>query len=616
MILLTNFALLFSVVLALSLFGWFVIAPFNLASPFIALAAPWAGLVMLAFFSLLFYVMLKLPFAFAGALAAVACLALSAFMALIHGWPVASRRSLLLWLAVVAAMTAIETVINTYMSYRLGGPAILYYDGTDHAGWAWTADWLRLYPITHRPLDWMSANLDAYQWIPYFHFTMDPRFGTFAVISLLSVVTGLKGLFAHDLACALGLTVGILAMVGVFCRTRFFAVVLALGLLTCHWFDYGRTGYFGKALDYPGIFAVVGLTFLAFRVRPEQRTFVLLSMTLLVIAMSHMYAGPVLGLFLGLLGLCFILCDCLFESGALGPADRRLLLLSTRDRVLFLAVGVLIAIVSSGVIARPLALGYSHYDLTWSYVLARVADLEYQGAHLTPFTDAQLVQLTWLMGCIWLVELGTAIYQRNAEAIALVAAPMLLLAALYAMNAPAMLFQMIGTFYPVALAGLVNISERTCVQTDAARGSGRLIAAAGAALALLAIALHVPRFLGALDRFEGPNTPVKYQFTKAEMDGLENAIGGSPTMIDVTEAPQFGLALVVGLGPDVPLQWSDKAWQYFSGCKPGVDSCAHRPPEAKAARYRIVSADDKVDPGEIVYRTRQFLLVTAAAGQK
>jgi len=609
MILLQNFILLFAVIVALSLFGWFIVAPFKGTRPFIALIAPWAGLVMLAFLSLFFYVMLKLPLAYAGGLAAVACLVLSFYLFWINGRELPGRRAVLFWFVSVAALTAIETAINTYMSYRLGSPAILYYDGTDHAGWAWTADWLRLYPVSHRPLDWMSANLDTYQWIPYFHFTLDPRFGTFVVISLLSIITGLSGLFAHDLACALGLTVGILAMVGVFSRTWLFAMLLAAGLVTCHWFDYGRTGYFGKALDYPGIFTVVGLAFLAFRARPEQRLFILVAMTMIVVAMSHMYPGPVQGLFLGLIGACYIVVNYAYERFDRGAAAAGPLFISSRDNLMMLALGVIVAVVASGVIARPLALSFSNYDLTWSYVLARAADLEHQGAHLSLFTDAQLVKLTWLMGGIWLVLLAAAVLQRNAAATALIAAPMLLLLVLYLANARAMVFQMIGTFYPLGLAGLIMVAEASWLERSAARWRSRLVAAGGAVLAVLVIGFHVPRFLGALDRFEGPNTPVKYQFTKQEMDGLAKAIGSVPTMIDIVEAPQFGLAIVVGLGPDVPLQWSDKAWQYFSGCKPGVDSCAQRPPEPKPAKYRIVSAQDKFDADRVVYRTRQFQLV-------
>jgi hypothetical protein len=605
-ILFSNVAIVFGSVLAFSVFGWFIIAPFLGSRPFIALAAPWAGMAMMVFFSLFFYVMLKLPYAYASAVAAAACIVLTLIMFFISGRPLPSWRNLVTFLLAVFALSAIETVINTYMSYRLGGPAILYTDGTDHAGWAWTADWLRIYPITHRPLDWMSANLDTYQWIPYFHFSLDPRFGTFAVLALMSTISGLSGFFAYDLACGLGLTVGILAMIGIFCHTRSFALLLALGLVTCHWFDYGKTGYLGKLVDYPSVFAVAGLAFLAFRVSFRERNFAMVSMALLIIAVSHLYAGPVLGLFLGLLGLCFIASNYLFASSALDRAGRRVLFVTSRDQLMFLSLGVVLAIVASGIIARPLALTYSNYDLTWAYVLARDADLEHQGAHLSPFTDAQLVSLTWLMGGIWLVGLAAAFMRRSADAVALIGGPMLLLFALYAAHAQAMAFQLIGTFYPLALAGLIVIAEQAAFKRDRVRlGVSSLVAA----LSLVAICLHIPRFLGALDRFEGPATPSKYQFTKAEMDGLAKNIGSVPTMIDVVEAPQFGLALVVGLGPDVPLQWSERAWQYFSGCKPGVDSCATRPPEPRPPGFRIVSAQDNVEPSRITYRTRQFLLI-------
>jgi hypothetical protein len=616
-ILLTNFALIFGVVMALSLLGWFIIAPFAGSRPFISLAAPWAGLMMMCFFSLFFYVMLKLPLIQAAMLAAASCLALSAAMLCINGRPAVSRHGVAFWLLAVASLSLIESMMNTYMSYRLGGPALFYYDGTDHAGWAWTADWLRLFTIQQRPIDPMSANLDAYQWIPYYHFTIDPRFGTFAAVALMSIVSGLSGLFSYDLTCALGLVVGILAMIGVYCRTGFFSILLAIGLITCHWFDYGKTGYLGKLIDYPSVFTVIGLMFFAMRAPAAQRGFVLTAMFLIIVAVSHMYAGPLLGLFLGLLGSCFIAGHYLFQRGALDASGRQRLLLTSRDGLMYLSVAVLLAVVSSGIIARPLALGYPHYDLTWGYVLARATDLEHQGAHLSPFTDPQLVRLTWLMGGIWIVGFVAALWTRCLEALVLIAGSMLLLLALYIGDAQAITFQLIGTFYPLGLVGIIMVCERLWGQaTPAGSRNSRVGSVALAALAVAAIGLHVPRFLGALDRFEGPNTPVKYQFTKAELDGLAQKIGSVPTMIDVEEAPQFGLALLVGLGPKVPLQWSEKAWLYFSGCKVGVDSCSHRPPDPNRAGYRIVSAQELVPPSRVVFRTRQFMLIEEAPGTK
>jgi hypothetical protein len=615
-ILLTNFAFVFSVVIALALLGWFIVAPFARTRPFISLAAPWAGLMMVTFFSLFYYVMLKLPMVHAAVLAAVSCLLFSAALFWMSDRPAVSRRGVVFWLLAVAALSLIEAVINTYMSYRIGGPALLYYDGTDHAGWAWTADWLRYYAIDQRPLDPMTANLDAYQWIPYYHFTIDPRFGTFATLALTSIISGLPGLFAYDLLCALGLVVGILAMIGVFCRTGLFSIMLAIGLITCHWFDYGKTGYLGKLIDYPSIFAVVGFLFLTFRVPTTQRGFALAAMTLMLIAVSHMYAGPVLGLFVGLLGIIYIASHFLFERAALDAPSRHLLLLRSRDELIFLSLAVLLAVVASGIIARPLALGYSHYDLTWSYVLARDADIEHQGAHLTSFTDAQLARLTWLMGGIWIIGLVAAFRARCVDALALIAGPMLLLFALYVVDAHAIAFQLIGTFYPLGLTGLIIVSERMWTDSTPAPRTWRTGAAALAALVLVAIGLHVPRFIGALDRFEGPNTPLKYQLSKAELDGLAQKIGSVPTMIDVEEAPQFPLALVVGLGPKVRLQWSERAWLYFSGCKVGVDSCSHRPPEPHPAGYRIISAQEPAASSRVLFRTRQFQLVEEPPGTK
>jgi hypothetical protein len=609
-ILLSNFALIFSITIGLSLPGWFVIAPFAGSRPFLSLTAPWAGLIVISFLSLFYYVMLKVPMLQAATLAVGSCLLLSVTLFWMSDTSSFSRRGAVQWILAVACLSLVETLINTYMWGQLGGPALFFYDGTDHAGWAWTADWLRYCTVTQRPQDPLTSGLDAYQWMPYWHFTWDPRFGTFAALSLTSTLSGLPGLYSYDLLCALGLVVGILGIVGVFCRTAFLAIVLSIGLITCHCFDYGKTGYLGKLIDYPSIFIVVGLAFLTFRMPSAKRGFTLAVMTLLVIAVSHMYAGPLLGLFVGLLGAVFVVGNFLSEcAGAPDVADRRKLLLRSRDELIFLALAVLLAVTASGIIARPLALVYSHYDLTWSYVFARDTDMENQGVRLTHFTDAHLLELTWVMGGLWIIGLVVALRARCTEAVALIAGPMLLLCALYTVDAQAVAFQLIGTFYPLALIALVVICDRLKTTMAASSGHQGFGLAALVSILLFAIGLHLPRFIGALERFEGHDTPPKYQFVKTELDGLQAVIGSTPTMIDVTEAPQFPLALIVALGHQVKFQWSERAWIFFSGCQPDVDPCSHRPPDLRPTGYRIVEADKSIPPDQIAFRTRQFLLI-------
>jgi hypothetical protein len=275
---------------------------------------------------------------------------------------------------------------------------------------------------------------------------------------------------------------------------------------------------------------------------------------------------------------------------------------------MLLSLAVLLAIVASGIIARPLALGYSHYDLTWNYVLARISDIESQGVNLTRFTGLQITMVTWLMGGLWVVALVAAAKARSAQAIAFIAGPMLLLAALYAANAQAIAFQLIGTFYPLGLIGFILASEHGVTQS-VLPARRKLAVVTSSALLILAIGLHVPRFVGALARFEGPHTPAMYEFSKAEIDGLRDAIGSVPTMIDVVEAPQLPMALVVGLGPEVKFQWSARAWTFFSGCRPGLDSCSQRPRESASPGFRIVAVGTQVSTDSVVYQTRQFLLV-------
>jgi hypothetical protein len=509
----------------------------------------------------------------------------------------------------VAAVAFFEALINTYVWSKVGGPALVFRDGTDHAGWAWTADWLSEHPILDSPPGPWEANGDAYPSKPWGHFVGDPRFGTFVFLSLLSLLRHLSGFFTYDLACAVGLAVGVLGVIGAFTRTVVLSVLLGIGLLTCHWFEYGQTGYLGKLIAYPAMFTANGLVFATLRTNPNARAFQLGALTLLLIALSQMYAGPVLGVFTGLLGTTFVLAKLLLSLPSVQEMERRELLKQSAQEIGFLCVVALLCIAASGILARPLVMLFPNYHVPWSYVLPRIAEIEHQGLGLTGFTDVQIDTLTVAIGAFWVFGLIAAVWVRSPEAMALIGGPMILLFVLLVLNLPDIAFQLIGAFFPLAMIGYASASENPLTsRINLQWGKTNVVLAA---LLFFSIITHLPRFIGSIGRYDGNQIPLQLIFEKSQMDELAAAIGHSPTMIDLYDYPQFSLAALVELGRHFKFDWSEKAWRTFFGCNSPASLCPPYLPPSIPPTYRLVSTIFTPSPptDKIVFRTNQYLLL-------
>jgi hypothetical protein len=186
MIFVQNVILILSTLTLFILCGWSVIAPFGRQIAFPVACAAFSGLMLLSCAALAVHVVLMMTY-WKAALAAGGAL-LSASLVAVY---VFGHRDLLKGLpytivvAIVLAVCATLTVTRSDIFF--GGPAFLYANGTDHLGYAHMADWIRL-RVGNTPLNLPQD--DAYGSYPDYLFTRDPRFGSFSLLALISVISG------------------------------------------------------------------------------------------------------------------------------------------------------------------------------------------------------------------------------------------------------------------------------------------------------------------------------------------------------------------------------------------------------------------------------------------
>ena len=275
---------------------------------FAPLTAPAAGLLAVALGTATFYSQIDQPFIVCASLSAGLCLA-ATIAGIILLRPKFHWRA---WIWPAIATLAIVPVITSAAdatTIRLGNPGFLYIDGTDHLGYAHMADWLRSHRVDTPPF---FTPADPYQAFPFVLFRHDPRFGSFFSLALISTIRGVSGTFAYDIACAIILCAGILGVAGAFSRSVWSCLLLLAGLVTCHWFDYGCGGYFGKILAYPAGLFLTGLCLSKADLRSPG---VLCSLSILTAATAVMHSGTVTAFFLGMLLFGPVVCKILFDRG-------------------------------------------------------------------------------------------------------------------------------------------------------------------------------------------------------------------------------------------------------------------------------------------------------------
>jgi hypothetical protein len=495
-------------------------------------AAPLIGLLVVPFGANTLYTILGIEYSYAALMSAAACVALTLFR--FRGPPSGFLPGgASIYLGVFAAMmTAFAVLINDAATLHAQGPALFYYDGSDHGGYAHMADWLGAHTMATLPI---ASPDKPYESWPALLFAIDPRFGSFGLLETIALLHRTSAIFTYDFACAVILSAGTLGVAATFARTPLVFVVLTLGLFASHWYDYAHSGYFGKIISYPAALLVAGLTLKAM---PKVTVESMVALVFIAAAMGIMHSG---------VGSAFLITPILGSSIAviaIWRDDR----IGLSTAILLCGVVVALPVIATGLSARPLAGGYPDYSLSWMYVWPRLLDLESQGAAISGISPFWLLAHFVLALTIWALLLGTAIVIRSIVAVGLLGGPAVLLLVLSITGANALAFQLIGYFYPAALCGAC------VVLADVPRRTLPLLA-----LVVLVTGQRLPRFIGAVDRY-ALHQDKRFLFTAAEIDQLANQIGSQTVEIDVPDVLP-GILLLVELGRrNLDLQWSDRTW--------------------------------------------------------
>jgi hypothetical protein len=578
----------------LGLAGAFATLAFEKLFTFPALLAPMFGLLFVTLGALAFYVIFYVSIRVAATASWAACSSVSC-IALWHQRKRISLRFSWTWLILAPLVAAIETGFTTATSIRFNEPSIIYREGTDHLGYAQLADWLLDHKISHFPL--LAKPELPYESFPNLLFSFDPRFGSYSFLSIICAIKKLSGAFTYDLACAVGLSCGILAVSAVFARSRMALVLLCIGLLTCHWMDYSRYGFFAKALAFPATFFVAGLFFASYKLRQEPVRMALLAAS--TAGAAILLSGYSTGLFLSMVGIPFLLCVGTFQPSSRRP--KRVL------RAAWVTLGLMvgIAILSSGALARPLPASTPDYKFPWDFTYLRIADLESQALNLTGLNDAWLSAFLVGSAVLWVV-LGTIAFRvSSAEAVAVIVGPIFLLVLLRLCDRQAIAFQMIGVFYPLALCGGAILVDTALHENISSHIRIRYLNWLIPTLTISLIFLHVPRCIGAVQHWcIAP--PESCQFVRSQIKSIARIVGSETLDVDVGTEPHLSIMILVELGEHRRLQWSQENWNVVVGGYRQWPTPSYESP----GRFRLVQKSAKVGDGySIAYSTNQYLLL-------
>jgi hypothetical protein len=523
--------------------------------PQILYSAPAMGLIVVVVGMSTLYGQFRLTLAQSAILSVLLGSAMTA-AALWHVRQTLRPRALVIPVVCVLVVATAVTGITCDTTFRFDSPGLMYFDGTDHLGYAQMADWLVRHPVLDPPRADPSV---PYQSLPELLFRVDTRFGTFELMGVVSLLSGLPGAFAYDITCAIVLSAGILGLCGVFARTPWMVGVLALALLTSHWFDYASSGYLGKLTGFPASLLAVGIFVTA---RGSIRVAELAIMIIAIAGASIMYSGLVTAFLVATVGLTFTV----YDACKVMLKDRRLADL-TRDRLIILGLLVGVASLTTGFASRPGNYAFPDYHLDWGYIVPRVLDLENQGVAVSRLDPVQVLFLCAIFGLVVVSGLALTLSHGLSVPIALIGGPSLLLVILFALDARSTAFQLIGIEYPLVLCGLVVLIESAIAGGRVSSGtiSRALVSGIGCFLFAVLTVSHLPRFFGSLDRFAGSNTPESARFNLAEIDAISGLIGASTVEVDI-EQPQAAIMALVELGRrGVGLQWSAGAWAVAVG---------------------------------------------------
>lgn len=591
MIFINEYVWVLAILSLFGLCGGFALLPFRQTVKYSFFAAPLAGLLMvLLCTSVIYNIILGISLFLAGMIAVYLCASLT-IISVSFSFKTISKPDFALFLVILPILLFI-TYLTNYTTIYFGNPGFLYMHGSDHLGYAHLADWLNNhFAASSKPIG--SPELPYQSW-PEQIYANDHRFGSFITLALIAKLRNLSSMFAYDFACTVVLSASMLAIPAIFARSRLTFSLLLIGLLTCSWIVYSRSGYFGKLMAYPSVIFILGLFYTA--PRPFNiKTISILAGLACAITSLHSFLS-VLFIF-GFFGLCFILVQTIY---LIMNKDRNLIIVE--DILLFLLISGLI-IVTTGMVVVPnnYSLNFPHFQdhqLNWYHLLPALFDLKHP--LISSFAKFNLFHFF----CMFLILLFIGWYflfigikKKDIISISSIVGINLLLAILIAKNNTELGYQLIGIFYPLFLCASIRLIDHLHLSFENINLFVSLL--------ILSIALHFPYLLKSSQQYAGKNVQRSLQYSKTEFDELVKQIGFSNVIIDINDT-NHALPILVELGrQNIALQWTPSAWQSILGYRPW-----NAPSRTKNTSLWLVLNDKSLKPDCLIKsKTTQYNLL-------
>jgi hypothetical protein len=552
------------------------------------LASPLAGLLLVNTGALAVYFIFHVRYGTAALSAACLCGLASIILCIAYRENLRARDALTSAVVLAAAAAGFAWLSNA-AAITNGAPSIMYFDGTDHLGYANVADWMRDHigwPGVAMPgLEGPRADpAHPYESLPNIELSADPRTGAFGYLALIGVIRRLPSTFAYDPASGVFLSAAVLGVAAVFARTWFILALFALGLVFSSWYELVHAGYLGKATAYPAILFCLGL-FLASRRISDLR--VLLTVLVFCAASALQISGLVTAAVFASLGGSALLTARFFDKSA------------DWDQFSKLAICVFVSVLAGGFFIHPQfgSVGGAGPSYPASYVASRSLDLEgwTAAAGFGETTFYLMVATTMLAG---VCGASIAVARRASGALTLLIVPIAIYAGLLLLTPRGELLQTTGLLYPAMLCGFGLLLSEWDVTS---RGILRVTAIA---CLIITAALRAPHAYAAALRYTSAQA-ITGAYSKDEIDRIANTIGERATLVDVGKNPHQAILMLVELGRRGPaLQWTADGWHFAVAGWRGWPL----PKYDADTDFRIVSVDRK-NGGEAVYAGPHFAVL-------
>jgi hypothetical protein len=559
---------------------------------FHVLASPLAGLLLVSTSTLPIYFVFFVPYSTAALCAAgIALLASIIFCAAY--WKDLRAADIAIAIELFAVAAICFAWFSNAASIRSGSPSIVYFDGTDHLGYANVAEWMKDHiavPGHNAPGPENVPRSDAradpahpFESMPNIMLNSEPRNGAFGFLALISLIRQLPSTFAYDPASGVFLSAAILGVAAVFARTGLAFAILALGLVFSMWYEFSHAGYFGKTLAFPTTLCSLGLFFAARQTNDLRVLFVLLMMC---VGSALLLSGVVTAAILASFGGSALLISCIF--------DRKM----DWNQISRLTICVLVSVLAGGFFVHPVNGFVVGGVYAANFVAPRALDLEGWTAGTT-FEETTLYTMIAIAVVAGIGASWVAFVRRSWDALSLLLVPIVIYIVLLFATSRVELLQTTGLLYPAMLCGFgILLSE---LRHEARRSL--VILTVGCAL--VTVVLRWPHASASVRRYTSPDIALAY--TKKEMDEIAKAIGDRSVLVDTGKAPHPAILMLVELGRrGLALQWTADAWWNAVGSWRGWPLPKWETP----ADFRIVRVDDKAaDMSSAVYSGRRFAVV-------